>query len=77
MYKIVETQAQFKEFISKCNSSDVILHPIMSDHNLHSLNNDICGIYIKIIDGDSLKGFSGLLFTGQSPSGPAKVLKDF
>ena len=53
MYKIVETQAQFKEFISKCNGSDVILHPIMSDHNLHPLNNDICGIYIKIIDGDS------------------------
>ena len=53
MYKIVETQAQFKEFISKCNGSDVILYPIMSDHNLHPLNNDICGIYIKIIDGDS------------------------
>ena len=33
--------------------------------------------YSEIIDGNSLKGFSGLLFAGQSPSGPAKVLKDF
>ena len=33
--------------------------------------------YSEIINGDSLKGFSGLLFANQSPSGPAKVLKEF
>ena len=33
--------------------------------------------YSEIIEGDSLKGFSGLLFANQTPSGPAKVLKEF
>ena len=33
--------------------------------------------YSEIINGDALKGFSGLLFANQSPSGPAKVLKEF
>ena len=32
--------------------------------------------YSEIINGDALKGFSGLLFANQSPSGPAKVLKE-
>ena len=34
-------------------------------------------VWLEIINGDSLKGFSGLLFANQSPSGPAKVLKEF
>ena len=33
--------------------------------------------YSEIINGDSLKGFSGLLFSNQSPSSPAKVIKEF
>ena len=33
--------------------------------------------FSQITDGDVLKGFSGLLFAGQNPSGPAKVLKEF
>ena len=33
--------------------------------------------YSEILNSDSLKGFSGLLFTNESPGGPAKLLKDF
>ena len=33
--------------------------------------------YSEILNSDSLKGFSGLLFTNLSPSSPAKALKDF
>tara|TARA_B100000989_G_C19517486_1_gene462408 strand:+ start:1907 stop:2443 length:537 start_codon:yes stop_codon:yes gene_type:complete len=35
------------------------------------------GDFSQITDGGVLKGFSGLLFSGQNPSSPAKVLKEF
>ena len=45
--------------------------------NWQEYKSEIYVNYSEIINGDALKGFSGLLFANQSPSGPAKVLKEF
>ncbi len=55
----------FLTLIQKAAFGEIIYVSNEKDHNM------------SVIDGNSLKGFSGLLFAGQSPSGPAKVLKDF
>ena len=70
------TVAQVNSFREKCFKQDVEYKVIKNSFIKKALENQEID-YSEIIDGDSLKGFSGLLFTGQSPSGPAKVLKDF
>ena len=70
------TVAQVNSFREKCFKQDVEYKVIKNSFIKKALENqDI--YYSEILDGNSLKGFSGLLFAGQSPSGPAKVLKDF
>ena len=70
------TVAQVNTFREKCFKKDVEYKVIKNSFIKKALENQEID-YSEIIDGDSLKGFSGLLFAGQSPSGPAKVLKDF
>ena len=70
------TVAQINSFREKCFKQDVEYKVIKNSFIKKALENQEID-YSEIIDGDSLKGFSGLLFAGQSPSGPAKVLKDF
>ena len=70
------TVAQVNSFREKCFKQDVEYKVIKNSFIKKALENQEID-YSEIIDGDSLKGFSGLLFSGQSPSGPAKVLKDF
>ena len=70
------TVAQVNSFREKCFKQDVEYKVIKNSFIKKALENQEID-YSEIIDGGSLKWFSGLLFTGQSPSGPAKVLKDF
>ncbi len=70
------TVAQVNSFREKCFKQDVEYKVIKNSFIKKALENQEID-YSEIIDGNSLKGFSGLLFAGQSPSGPAKVLKDF
>ena len=70
------TVAQVNSFREKCFKQDVEYKVMKNSFIKKALENQEID-YSEIIDGDSLKGFSGLLFAGQSPSGPAKVLKDF
>ena len=70
------TVAQVNPFREKCFKQDVEYKVIKNSFIKKALENQDID-YSEILDGNSLKGFSGLLFAGQSPSGPAKVLKDF
>ncbi len=70
------TVAQVNSFREKCFKQDVEYKVMKNSFIKKALENQEID-YSEIIDGNSLKGFSGLLFAGQSPSGPAKVLKDF
>ena len=70
------TVAQVNSFREKCFKQDVEYKVIKNSFIKKALENQDID-YSEILDGNSLKGFSGLLFAGQSPSGPAKVLKDF
>jgi hypothetical protein len=49
---IIETKLEFNSFIKKYQNSDCILIPVLSDVNKHPLQNKLCLIYIKILDGD-------------------------
>ena len=70
------TVAQVNSFREKCFKQDVEYKVMKNSFIKKALENQDID-YSEILDGNSLKGFSGLLFAGQSPSGPAKVLKDF
>ena len=70
------TVGQVNSFREKCFKQDVEYKVVKNTFIKKALENQEED-YSEIIDGDSLKGFSGLLFANQSPSGPAKVLKDF
>ena len=70
------TVAQVNSFREKCFKQDVEYKVMKNSFIKKALENQDID-YSEIIDGNSLKGFSGLLYAGQSPSGPAKVLKDF
>ena len=67
---------QVNSFREKCFNRDVEYKVVKNTFIKKALENQEED-YTEIINGDSLKGFSGLLFANQSPSGPAKVLKDF
>ena len=44
--KVIETSQDFSELTRKCNNSDIILIPILSDHSRHPRLSSIIGIYI-------------------------------
>ena len=49
---IIETKLEFDGFIEKYNKSDCILIPILCDVNKHPLENSLCLLYVKLLDGD-------------------------
>ena len=70
------TVAQVNAFREKCYKRNVeykVAKNTFIKKALEGQDND----FSQLINGDVLKGFSGLLFSGQNPSGPAKVLKEF
>ncbi len=49
---IVETKREFEDFIEKYQNSDSILIPVLCDVNKHPLENSLCLLYVKLLDGD-------------------------
>ena len=49
---IVETKFEFDSFIEKYQNSDCILIPVLSDVNKHPIENSLCLLYVKLLDGD-------------------------
>ncbi len=70
------TVGQVNSFREKCYKKDVEYKVVKNSFIKKALENQEID-YSEIINGDSLKGFSGLLFASQSPSGPAKLIKEF
>ena len=53
MKNIIESKKQFSEFMDLYIKSDVIILPILKDNKFHSLNNELCALYVKILGGCS------------------------
>ena len=70
------TVAQVNAFREKCFNRDVEYKVVKNTFIKKALEGQEVD-FSEIIEGDVLKGFSGLLFASQSPGGPAKVLKEF
>ena len=49
---IIEKNNQLDDFLLKNKSQDCFIIPILSDVNLHPLQNSLCAIYIKIVGGE-------------------------
>ena len=49
---ILETKKEFDNFLEKYQDSSCILIPILCDVNKHPIENDLCLLYVKILDGD-------------------------
>jgi len=49
---IIETKHEFEDFIEKYKNSDCILIPVLSDVNKHPIENSLCLLYVKLLDGD-------------------------
>ena len=49
---IIETKLEFDNFLEKYQDSSCILIPILCDVNKHPIENDLCLLYVKILDGD-------------------------
>ena len=49
---IIEKNNQLDNFLLKNDSQDCFIIPILSDVNLHPLQNSLCAIYIKIVGGE-------------------------
>jgi len=49
---IIETKLEFDSFLEKYQDSSCILIPILCDVNKHPLENSLCLLYVKILDGD-------------------------
>lgn len=49
---IIEKDNQLDEFIEKNLNQDCFIIPILSDVNRHSLENSLCAVYVKIVDGE-------------------------
>ena len=49
---IVETKLEFDSFLEKYQDSSCILIPILCDVNKHPIENFLCLLYVKILDGD-------------------------
>ena len=70
------TVSQGNSFREKCFKRDIEYKVVKNTFIKKALENQDVD-YSDILNSDSLKGFSGLLFTNLSPSSPAKALKDF
>jgi len=69
------TVSQVNSFREKCFKRDIEYKVVKNTFIKKALENQDVD-YSEILNSDSLKGFSGLLFTNLSPSSPAKALKD-
>ena len=49
---IIETKLEFETFLKQYQDSSCILIPILCDVNKHPIENDLCLLYVKILDGD-------------------------
>ena len=49
---IIETKLEFDNFLEKYQDSSCILIPILCDVNKHPLENSLCLLYVKLLDGD-------------------------
>ncbi len=49
---IIEKDNQLDEFIEKNLNLDCFIIPILSDVNRHPLENSLCAVYVKIVDGE-------------------------
>ena len=49
---IIEKNNQLDNFLLKNENQDCFIIPILSDVNLHPLQNSLCAIYIKIVGGE-------------------------
>ena len=49
---IIETKLEFDNFLEKYQDSSCILIPILCDVNKHPIENDLCLLYVKILDGE-------------------------
>ena len=49
---IIETDNQLEDFLEENQNKDCFIIPILSDVNLHPLQNTLCAIYLKIVDGE-------------------------
>ena len=49
---IIETKLEFDSFLEKYQNSSCILIPILCDVNKHPLENSLCLLYVKLLDGD-------------------------
>ena len=70
------TVSQVNSFREKCFKRDIEYKVVKNTFIKKALENQDVDYY-EILNSDSLKGFSGLLFTNLSPSSQAKALKDF
>ena len=49
---IIEKDNQLENFLLENKNKDCFMIPILSDVNRHPLENSLCAIYVKVIDGD-------------------------
>ena len=49
---IIEKDNQLDDFLLENQNEDCFIIPILSDVNRHPLENTLCAVYVKIVDGD-------------------------
>ena len=49
---IIEKDNQLDDFLLKNQDKDCFIIPILSDVNRHPLENSLCAVYVKIVDGE-------------------------
>jgi len=49
---IIEKDNQLDDFLLENQNKDCFIIPILSDVNRHPLENTLCAVYVKIVDGD-------------------------
>ena len=49
---IIEKDNQLDDFLLENHDKDCFIIPILSDVNRHPLDNSLCAIYVKIVDGE-------------------------
>ena len=49
---IIEKNNQLDDFLLENKNKDCFIIPILSDVNRHPLENTLCAVYVKIVDGD-------------------------
>ena len=51
---IIEKDNQLDDFLLENQNKDCFIIPILSDVNRHPLENTLCAVYVKIVDGDEV-----------------------